>query len=116
MTSLKLSIIACCLSIAATSPTVASERADLLKGLAAWDVLATIARVENCHGIDHETILKNLFALALVLNETDDEMDMVLSEEDNLKGNVEAQLHKIGSDKWCKSASFMLKKIGQHNE
>jgi hypothetical protein len=104
--SLKLILITSCVAI--SGPVMGSDRADLVKGLATYDAIATLAR-SNCPSLDHEKIFKNIFSTLLAINETDSELDSAVNEQENVKSVIETQLHKIGSDRWCNSAKFILK-------
>jgi hypothetical protein len=109
MKNIKSNLIASCLlCIVVSSPALASDRDDLVKGLATYDAIATLAR-SNCPTLDHEKIFKNIFSTLLAINETDAELDAAANEQENVKPVIENQLHKIGSDRWCNSAKFLLK-------
>jgi hypothetical protein len=105
MTKLRTCVAIAALMIA--GPAMA-DRLDVIKGMAAFDAMASIAR-DNCPKINHDNVLRTLIGAMLVINETDAEVDESDAIEAGVRVQMEEQMHKIGTVAWCRHAKGVLK-------
>lgn len=89
-------------------PAMADDRFDVIKNVAAYGAILTIAR-DNCPGMNHNNILKNFIGALRIIKQTDAEVAESIAIEARMQVDVEAKMRKIGTIAWCGGVRDLLK-------